>query len=163
LHGGINFGFKGLTVGLKKVYVPHCMGRNILVVDDEQDSRDAVCRFLQHGGHRVYCAANGNEAIALLGTTVPDAIVLDYRMPDMDGVSVLEVLRSYLRWTDIPVVILTAFPEEPRLWHIKDYGVKRVFVKSQYQLEDLLSYLEQVMSPVPPPPDLIPDQEQKPV
>jgi len=123
------------------------MGRNILVVDDEQDSRDAVCRYLEKQGHRLYCAANGSEAIALLGATVPDAIVLDYRMPDMDGVSVLEVLRSYLRWADVPVVILTAYPEEPRLWRVEDYGVRRVFVKSKYLLEDLAQYLDEIMAP----------------
>ncbi len=139
-----------MTEGFVKVYGKQPMGRNILVVDDEQDSRDAVCRFLEKSGHRVFCASNGSEAIALLGTTVPDSIVLDYRMPDMDGVTVLEVLRSYLRWSDVPVVMLTAFPEEPRLWHIQDYGVRRVFVKSKYLLEDLVEYLEQMMAPMPP-------------
>jgi CheY-like chemotaxis protein len=122
------------------------MMANVLVVDDDADSREAVGRFLEQAGHTVYAAQDGGHALNLLGTKVPDVIVLDYRMPDMDGVTVLNVLRSYLRWAQVPVMILTAYPDEPRLWNVDQLGVSRVFVKSKVLLEDLAAAVEEVCS-----------------
>ena len=51
----------------------------------------------------------------------------------------LDVIRSYLRWTLVPVAILTAFPEDPRLSRAAELGVTRVFTKSAFELNDLLA------------------------
>jgi CheY-like chemotaxis protein len=135
------------------------MRSDILIVDDDADSRDAITHFLEKAGHSVRCAQDGREALEALCAAVPSLIVLDYRMPDMDGVTVLNVLRSYLRWSHVPVVMVTAFPEESRLWHVQDLGVERVFVKSQFRLDDLLSFIEERISRLPVPPEVIPAAE----
>ena len=140
-------------LSLLQIAAPHVLAKrkhmkaDILVVDDDADSRDALSRFLMKAGHFVHCAKDGHEAIALLGSSVPDLIVLDYRMPDMDGVSVLGVLRSYLRWSNIPVVILTAFPDEPRLKHAEKLRVERIFVKADFRFEELLRFIEERVQP----------------
>ena len=122
----------------------------ILVVDDDADSRDALTRFLEKAEHSVIAAKDGHEALALLGSASPDFIVLDYRMPDMDGVTLLGILRSYLRWADVPVVILTAYPDEPRMRHVKDLRVERIFVKPNFRFDDLLAFIEGRILPYPP-------------
>src|SRR3954468_22562515 len=91
----------------------------ILVVDDDADGREALVTYLAKGGHSVVGAASGREALDALEKMtgdVPDLVLLDIRMPGMDGFAVLKVLRSYLRWAAVPVAILTAYPEDPRLW-----------------------------------------------
>jgi CheY-like chemotaxis protein len=115
----------------------------ILVVDDDIDCRDAVAGYLAKAGHTVQCAKDGPDALKWLGKIVPDLLVLDYRMPGMDGISVLRVLRSYLRWGNVPVVLLTAYPDEPRIRESANLRVERVFVKSVYRLEDLLAFINQ--------------------
>ena len=87
----------------------------ILLVADHPDTCEALSRFLQTGGHYVRCVPNGKEALAEVLNVVPDVVLLDLVMPEMDGPSFLEVVRSYLRLQSLPVVILTAFTDSPML------------------------------------------------
>ena len=130
------------------------MKAEIVLIDDDPDSRDALSRFLTKSGHSVRSAADGNEALHLLGSSVPELIVLDYRMPDMDGMTVLGVLRSYLRWFHVPVIVLTAYPDEPRLrQQAAEFGVARIFVKATFKFDELLQFIEARIRPrVPLPP-----------
>lgn len=114
---------------------------NVLVIDDDRDSSEAVVRYLAKGGHAARAATNGREALRALVGSVPDVIVLDLLMPGMDGITLLEVIRSYLRWTFVPVVILTAYPEDPRLQSLAELGVSRVFAKARFDLADLLAFV----------------------
>lgn len=111
---------------------------SILVVDDDADSREAVSRLLARAGYGVRAARSGREALIAIATTTPDVIVLDVRMPEMDGLEFLQVIRSYLRWSSIPVVLLTAYPDDLPLERAHAMGVKMVFVKTAYKLDELL-------------------------
>jgi DNA-binding response OmpR family regulator len=102
----------------------------VLIIDDDRDSLDAVAGYLAKAGHSVRCACSGAEALNLLSDAVPQAVVLDVRMPDMDGIALLGVMRSYLTWATVPVALFTAFPDDPRLWHVGESGVSRVFAKA---------------------------------
>jgi CheY-like chemotaxis protein len=109
----------------------------VLIVDDEKDSRDVVARYFRKAGYVTRCAPNGRQALAAIGTEMPDVVILDWMMPEMDGISFLQVLRSYLRWNTLPVVLLTAHQGE----HIEaamKLGVKRVFLKASFTLAELL-------------------------
>lgn len=115
----------------------------VLVVDDDPDAREAVSRYIQKRGHRVACAGNGREAIkALVEMPMPDAVILDARMPEMDGVSFLEVIRCYLRWQSLPVFMLTAFAEGTHIRRADQLGVQKVFLKANYDMEDLMRHIE---------------------
>ena len=122
---------------------------DVLIIDDDDDSREAVSGFLSKSGHAVRRASGGREALAAVSAKVPDAILLDVRMPGMDGMAVLDVLRSYLRWASVPVAILTAYPEDSRLRHAAERGVSRVFLKSQVDLADVLAWINQQGGPRP--------------
>lgn len=139
----------------------------VLVVDDDADSRDAVAGYLRKRSHRVVCARNGREAIkALVDFPIPDAVVLDARMPEMDGVTFLEVIRSYLRWQTMPVYMLTAFAEGDHIDRAMHLGINRIFLKANFDMADLVSQIEGPsskattgspdLSAAAPPPDGLP-------
>lgn len=118
----------------------------VLVVDDNEDTRTAISLFLRKRGHRVASAPNGREALAALTVDTPDVVILDARMPQMDGTSFLEVIRSYLRWQQTPVIMLTAYAEGPHIKRAVELGVKKTFLKGDYDLEMLAAYVD-MMSP----------------
>jgi CheY-like chemotaxis protein len=83
-------------------------GREVLVVDDEADLAFALGLSLELSGYRVRSAASGEEALTLIDAHEPDAIVLDLRLPGMDGWEVLSRLAESGRFPRIPVVIVSA-------------------------------------------------------
>jgi CheY-like chemotaxis protein len=83
----------------------------ILVVDDEPDIRALVQLNLELDGHRVLTAANGQDALTMLETELPDVMLLDLNMPELDGWAVLQRVKE-AGDTDvsrIPVLMLTAY------------------------------------------------------
>jgi CheY-like chemotaxis protein len=116
----------------------------ILIVDDDADSREAVARYLVKAGHTIRTARNGRDALLAISTTMPDVIVLDAQMPQMTGVEFLEVVRGYLRWSTLPVVLLTAYPQGPHIERARELEVKRVFLKANFEMADLLRCVERL-------------------
>ena len=89
----------------------------ILVVDDDEAFRTAVAGVLTTAGARVVQAANGRAALAAIARETPDVVLLDLRMPELDGAAVLDKLNSDENLTHIPVVVLTAFTQDvARSW-----------------------------------------------
>ena len=109
----------------------------VLVVEDEVDSRDVLAKLLERHGHRVACAENGRQALRRLLNDTPDVVILDVRMPELDGIGLLEVLRSYLRWHDLPVFLLTAHATDAEIARAEQLGVRRIFRKAGFHLADL--------------------------
>ncbi len=81
--------------------------RNLLLVDDEEDSLQSLSRVLKKAGWQTTLANNGREAIAALGITRPAAIVLDLMMPEMDGFEFLAEMRQNPHLQSIPVIVMT--------------------------------------------------------
>ena len=121
------------------------MKGNVLIVDDDPDSREVVARCLAREGYSVKTATNGREALVAVAAIMPDRIILDAMMPEMNGVEVLQVIRAYLRWSTVPVILLTAFAEGPHITRAREFDVKCVLLKSRYQLDDLLGCARQLM------------------
>jgi DNA-binding NtrC family response regulator len=86
------------------------MSSRILIVDDEQGIREQITRWLNYEGYRTEQAANAKEALALVRKMNFDVILLDLKLPDMDGFALLEKLHQ--EYPDICVIILTAFGTE---------------------------------------------------
>ncbi len=81
---------------------------HVLVVDDNADDRNLLQRILTDAGYTVSVATNGVEAIAELTMTIPNLVVLDLMMPEIDGFAVLESMKARVETRDIPVVVVTA-------------------------------------------------------
>jgi two-component system cell cycle response regulator DivK len=82
----------------------------ILIVDDSEKNRKLARDVLRAAGFRTLEAATGDEAIAVAATQRPDLILLDLRLPDMDGTDVARTLRGGSETGRIPVVALSASP-----------------------------------------------------
>jgi adenylate cyclase len=82
-------------------------GARVLVVDDDRVNRVLLTRSLEREGHRVCCAENGAEAPELLHDDPCDVVLLDIVMPELDGVSVLEQVKSDPALQGIPVIMIS--------------------------------------------------------
>ena len=80
----------------------------LLLVEDHEASSEATTLLLQTLGARVLAAANGMEALTILETEVPQVILCDLRMPEMDGFAFVARVRGNHRLARLPVVALTA-------------------------------------------------------
>ncbi len=87
----------------------HLKDRRILVVDDEERMVRFIRLNLEHDGFRVVEAFNGTQAINKVRSSLPDLILLDVMMPDVDGFEVLRIIREV---SSVPVIMLTAKGEE---------------------------------------------------
>ncbi len=84
-------------------------GRRILVVDDEERMVRFIRLNLEHDGFQVIEAFNGTQAMEKMRTSLPDLILLDVMLPDIDGFEVLRMIREI---STVPVIMLTAKGEE---------------------------------------------------
>lgn len=82
----------------------------VLIVDDNDRNRKLARDVLGAAGFRVLEAATAGEGIALASQHLPDVILMDLRLPDLDGIEAARVLRAERRTSRIPVVALTALP-----------------------------------------------------
>ncbi|GAB4573240.1 MAG: hypothetical protein Kow0077_14980 [Anaerolineae bacterium] len=82
---------------------------HVLVVDDIKDARVLMRLMLStKGGFVVSEASSGREALTAIKENRPDAIVLDYMMPDLDGAEVCRIIRATPEIADVPILVLTA-------------------------------------------------------
>ena len=89
--------------------LPNSVRQKILVVDDERDIVELLTFNLNAEGYEVITAANGLEALNQARAALPDLIVLDLMLPELDGLAVCEILRRLPSTALIPVIMLTAW------------------------------------------------------
>jgi adenylate cyclase len=82
-------------------------GGRVLVVDDDRVNRMLLSRSLERDGHRVRCAETGVEALQVMHDDPCDVVLLDIVMPELDGVSVLERVKSEPALQDVPVIMIS--------------------------------------------------------
>ncbi|MGZ3651045.1 MAG: response regulator [Bdellovibrionota bacterium] len=99
----------------------------ILIVDDEEDLREAIAFDFRRKKYQVLLAASGNEAFKLIEKTQVDVVISDVRMPDGDGISLLERIKTRDPW--IPVVMLITGFADISLEEAYDKGADVVFSK----------------------------------
>ena len=87
------------------------MADKILVADDEQEIRSLLDEFLKEEGYDVFLAADGNQALQLAETENPQAIILDIKMPGLDGIEVCKRLKESEQTRYIPIIIITGFAD----------------------------------------------------
>lgn len=81
---------------------------HILLIEDEQAIRESLSEMLEIFGHKVVGAINGKEGLEQLEVVIPDIIITDVMMPEMDGFDFLKAIRKKEEYSMIPVIMLTA-------------------------------------------------------
>src|SRR5436309_4328662 len=125
------------------------MMAKLLIVDDSDDARETLAVFLRTKGHTVTSVPNGREALTQVLTDLPDVVLLDLLMPEMDGPSFLEVVRSYLRIQSLPVVVWTALVDSPMVERAQALKVNSVLAKGKASFEDIQRAIEEANHRVP--------------
>jgi two-component system, OmpR family, KDP operon response regulator KdpE len=115
--------------------------RTILVVDDEPNLRHAVKLYLDEEGYLTFTARNGLEALDAVREKLPDLVVLDVMMPELDGFETLERLRKI---TTVPVIMLTVKGEESDKIRGLRLGADD-YVTKPFSQRELLSRIEAVL------------------
>ena len=132
-------------------YTQNERSRQILIVEDDETTRQVIKKSLGKHGWRTAEAENGNEGLKQLKKCEPDLILLDLMMPGMDGFEFLSVIRRNDRWAGIPVIVVTA-----KTLTADDYArlrgdVDNIVDKSKESIETLLSNLsDQIRSSITP-------------
>jgi CheY-like chemotaxis protein len=117
-------------------------GAPILVVDDDPSILDTVAELLDLEGYAVETASNGAEALDQLERTEPSLVLLDMRMPVMDGWSFVRTLKE--RGRSLPILVMTA-AQDARKW-AEEVGAAG-YVAKPFDLLDLLDAVERVSGP----------------
>ena len=81
--------------------------KTVMVVDDDKLSLNSVMKILSDS-YKVVLMTSGEMALSYLSKNIPDLILLDIQMPNMDGFEVMKAIRANPVWADIPVIFLTA-------------------------------------------------------
>lgn len=87
------------------------MAEKILVADDEQEIRNLLDHFLKGQGYEVVLASDGNQALELAIEENPQLIILDIKMPGLDGLEVCKRLKEKEQTKLIPVIVITGFED----------------------------------------------------
>lgn len=79
----------------------------VVVVDDDEDSRELYAVYFERAGFEVEQASNGEEALACVAHRIPDAIIMDLSMPGIDGWEATRVIKSDSRTRNVVVIVVT--------------------------------------------------------
>jgi CheY-like chemotaxis protein len=116
----------------------------VLVVDDDRDLAALTALLIREAGHEAVIAHSGAAALALAESRRPDAMLLDIRMPDMDGFEVNRLLKARSGGVDIPVIFLSANVQESARREAFESGV-RFFLPKPSEQKDLLAAIGSVL------------------
>lgn len=112
--------------------------KKILIIDDEQEICEMLYSFLVPHNYKVFLAFNGQMGLEYFEEIRPDIVLLDLKMPDIDGVEVLKIIRKV---SEVPVVIITAHPQEVSEIHLADLKIDG-YIEKPVSLQAILNTLK---------------------
>ena len=121
--------------------------KSILLVDDEKDVLDALSASLRRNGYRVFAAATGQEGLDLAKKELPQLIVLDLILPDVDGSDVAARLLQDPEPRDIPVIFLTCIMTKQEQETEGTRVGKRCVVAKPCRPEEILALIKDHIGP----------------
>ncbi|WAI02052.1 hybrid sensor histidine kinase/response regulator [Methanogenium organophilum] len=123
------------------------VGKTILIVEDSEPAIIQIKDLLEEEGYHIRVARNGKEALEEINRELPDAMILDLMMPEVDGFTVLRMIRSGEQITRIPVLILTAkHITKEELSFLEGNGIHQLIQKGDIDRKSLLAAVERMVS-----------------
>lgn len=116
--------------------------QTVLIVDDDPQLQDVLGDKLGKAGYKVLAAKDGDDGLDIALKQHPDLILLDLRMPKLDGQGMLQKLRQDQWGKTVPVIVLTNSDSGRTLYlNIKD-AIQGYFVKAEVSLKDIVSIIK---------------------
>jgi len=119
--------------------------KKILIVEDDVFVRDIYDMKFQQEGFDVVLAVDGLEALQLLEELIPDIILLDMMMPQMDGMEVLKKIKEHEIWKHIPVIMLTNISDKEKVDEAMCQGSVDYLIKSHFTPSEVVSKVDSVL------------------
>ena len=116
----------------------------ILVIDDDEIMLEIIAQNLNTSGFKVSTARSGQEGLSIAAKEKPDAIILDWMMPEMDGNEVLKALKKDNALKHIPVMMLTAKDEINNISESLTIGAREYIVKP-FDIENMVLRLRNMI------------------
>jgi CheY-like chemotaxis protein len=128
----------------KKSKIPN--GKKVLWVEDDKLLSNILSKKLETAGYELIKIANGKEALGVLETKVPDLIILDILLPEMNGFDILQAIKQRANLRGVPVIILSNLSRQTDIERAKNLGANRFLVKAAVSLDEILKETELEMS-----------------
>ena len=113
----------------------------VLIAEDSAEALGMLNETLVNEGYTVFVAMDGAQALAIANRMVPDVILMDIIMPNMDGVQACKELKKNTELADVPVIFMTGLSEKEHLFHSLDAGGVD-FINKPIQLDELLARIK---------------------
>ena len=117
----------------------------IVFIEDERTLQKMLGEALVGAGFSVLTANDGETGLSLVGTELPDLVLLDLVLPKMNGFSVLEALKNDEKTKDIPVMVLTNLETAEDVEKVIALGATTYLVKANYDLPDIVAKVQEVL------------------
>lgn len=115
----------------------------VLIVDDDVDYMNLMKERIGSWGYEIILAQNGKEALSLIKEKLPDIVILDYLMPDMDGTAVLKQIRKFDK--KLAVIMFTAHADVKNIKGASDLGVSAFIPKLSTYSSDIQETLRSAL------------------
>jgi len=115
------------------------MNQRVLIVEDEIDIREAMAEAITEAGYEVFQAENGQVGLIMALSQKPDAILLDIRMPVMDGHEMLKRLRQDVWGRHAKVIMLTSMDDASNVVHAHEEKIDDYIIKAHVSLEEVVT------------------------
>jgi CheY-like chemotaxis protein len=122
------------------------VSKTILVVEDEAILLEAYVMILQNAGYNVVAARDGQEAIDFLEKTNPDLILLDLRMPRVDGIGLLRELRNNNKKIKSKIIVFSNLDSQHEINEAYSLGADRYILKAWASPKELLQLVEDTLA-----------------
>jgi two-component system, OmpR family, alkaline phosphatase synthesis response regulator PhoP len=116
----------------------------VLVVEDDKFLMSAYRAKLERSGYEVHMASDGDEALSVLETLVPDIILLDLVMPRKDGFATLGEIRQKDALKSVPVIVASNLGQKEDIDKATGLGATDYIIKSDLSMDDLIGKIEKV-------------------
>lgn len=117
----------------------------ILVIEDNHDIRENLVEILELQGHAVHVAENGNKGLTLAQMHLPELILCDILMPELNGFDVLRQLKEHPATSSIPFIFVTASAEKKEIEAGIDQGAS-AYIRKPFETQELLNVIEDFLT-----------------
>ena len=124
----------------------HASKKHVLIVDDEQDIRRFLKTLLENEGYHVTTANGGSEALESLKKETPDLVLIDYFMPEMNGLELCQRIRNNLHLTDLKLAFITVanYGKDITPTDLENLNID-YFIKKPFDNNDLLKKVKELV------------------
>jgi len=118
--------------------------KKILVIEDEKDQLENICFVLEQAGFETIAANDGVKGLEMAKATKPDLVICDLNLPGLTGYEVIEKIREDPEISEVPIIILSVFPQPENL----DIGLRlkvQEYIVKPFNFNDLLARVKQCL------------------